>query len=189
MVFLFFWTRTFGNILIRLGAGNGWAHYGPEVSFINGNRRAYAIIGVGTDDAGMPVFCKDWVLPLIIHEFAHSFANQLIDKNIDSLRASGEKIFAVVEDAMRRQFYDNWITMMYEALVRASVVMYMKDNGFEQEQIEAEINRQLELSWFWIEELIAKLVYYSENRNRYPTLESFMPRIIEGYRVWARDIE
>ena len=200
--FSFFGQEPSETFLIRLGVGNaiGYvpsnallsnraANYGPSVNFINGDRRVYAIMGVRGDDEGIPTFLEDIVLPIVIHEFAHSFVNHLIDKNIDALRESGEKIFSVVEDKMRRQAYGHWITMMCEALVRASVVMYLKDNDFAQEQIKTEINRQLELGYFWIEELIAKLVYYSKNRNRYPTLESFMPRIIEGYRVWAENIE
>jgi len=43
-----------------------------------------------------------------------------------------------------------------------------------------------ECGFIWIEELVAELESYENQRDRYPTLESYMPKIIEAYKIWAK---
>ena len=184
-------TETFSIII---GAGNGTNNYGPSLDFTNGKRKVYAIMGMWrTDSIGMPEFLPfTWLI--LIHEFNHSFVNYLIDKNNEAFRESGEKIFSLLKEKMSSQAYNRWETMMCEALVRAAVIKYLKDHNFDQQLIgnqsplELLINEEKGNGFFWIEDLVAELESYDKQRNKYPTLESYMPRLIEAYKIWAEKI-
>jgi len=178
------------SIIIALGLGG--ANYGPSLNLPNQKRKVYAIMGawqVDSLDIKMPVFTKEKYLPTLIHEFNHSFCNDLIIKNEDAFKNSGEKIFEKVKTEMSAQGYGNWRTMYMEALVRAAVIKYMKDHNFDESAIGAEIKDQINRKFLWIRELVAELDNYSKNRNQYPTLESYMPNLIEAYKVWAEKIQ
>jgi len=175
-------TETFSIII---GAGNGTSNYGPLIDYIDGSRNVYAIVGgVGGMFEYHPFA---WIV--VIHEFNHSFVNWLIYKNIEAFRESGEKIFSVIKDVLANQAYGDWETMMCEALVRAAEIKYIKDQEFEQGTIEEKINREKENGFFWIEELVDELESYDKQRDIYPTLESYMPRLIEAYKIWAENIQ
>ena len=116
---------------IVIGLGNGFQNYGPHVQLANNKREIYAIMGAWqTDSLGMVVFPEEAYLHTLIHEFSHSFVNHLVDNNIKAFEESGKKLFEPVQEQMRRQNYGNWTTMIYETLVRVSVIKYMKDHNY-----------------------------------------------------------
>ena len=170
---------------IILGLGNG-SNYGPSLD-ANGSKKEYSVVGVlFTDSTGMPKFDYNPLASLtIIHEFNHSFVNHLIDKNKEAFRDSGEKLFSVTKDVMAKQNYGAWEIMMYEALVRAAVIKYMIDHDYHQQMIEGLTNWEKECGFLWIEELVAELESYDKQRDIYPTLESYMPKLIEVYKIWT----
>lgn len=172
------------------GLGTGGGNYGASVVPPSGEKEVYAIMGTWQmDSLGIPVFAKEGYFPTLVHEFNHSFVNHLIDINEDELKESGEKIFGKVKKEMSQQAYGSWKTVMYEALVRAAVIKYMKDHNFDQTAIDKETAMQLNRSFIWINELVAELDKYSQARETYPTLESYMPRIIEAYEVYADNFD
>ena len=175
---------------IIIGVGNGGNSYGPPLDYLNGNRKVYAIMGLwSVDNEGMPLFAVNQYFPVVIHEFCHSFVNTLTDKNYDALKESGEKIFSVVKDIMTKQAYGMWEVTLNEALVRASVIKYLKDHNVEKSTMDSFINMEKQVKGFiWIEELVEELENYDRQRDKYPTLESYMPRIIEAYKIWADKI-
>ena len=61
---------------------------------------------------------------------------------MEAFRESGEKIFSSIKDVLAEQAYGDWKTMMYEALVRAAEIKYLKDHNFEQSEIENELKFQ-----------------------------------------------
>ena len=117
----------------------------------------------------------------------------MIDKNKEAFRESGERIFSDVKDIMAKQAYSTWESMMYEYLVRAAVIKYVKDSDFYQQMmgdyyqqmIEYLINLEKEQGFIWVEELVDELESYDKHRDIYPTLESYMPKLIETYKIWA----
>ena len=195
--FAFYGKEPSETFSIIIGIGNGMNNYGPSLDYTNGSRKVYSVMGVGqVDSIGMPVFVYNALAPLvIIHEFNHSFVNSLINKNKEALRESGEKMFSVIKDVLANQAYGTWEIMMCEALVRAAVIKYIQDSDYYQQlqQMigsdfhikEFMINMEKENGFFWIEELIAELESYDRQRDKYPTLESYMPKLIEAYKIWA----
>jgi hypothetical protein len=187
-------TETFSIII---GLGNGTDNYGPSLDYINGSRKVYAIMCIYRfDSENLPEFEISNALGIMIHEFCHSFVNYLTEKNKEAFKESGKKIFSVVKDKMTEQAYSDWGTVLNEALVRASVIKYLKDHDFEQWIIEVQselfesvfeymIKWEKENGFFWIEELVSELESYDKQRDKYPTLESYMPKLVESYKIWA----
>lgn len=172
------------------GLGTGGGNYGAAIVLPSGQKEVYAIMGTWrVDSLGMPVFMKDGYFSTLVHEFNHSFVNRLIDINEDALRESGEKIFEKVKKEMAPQAYGNWKTVLYEALVRASVIKYMKDHNFDNITIARETGEQLNRKFIWIRDLVEELEKYDKNRDVYPTLESYMPNIVEAYKKYADNMD
>ena len=168
------------NIII--GLGNGGTNYGPHLNLPNGTKKVYAVIGSGSfDSTGTPFYDSKNYLPTLIHEFNHSFVNYLTDSYVKQLSRSGEIIFEKERSAMQKQAYSDWKTMMNEALVRASVVQYLKTHNTDTSVADKELKLQLARGFVWIRPLVNLLGKYEKQRNAYPTLESFIPEIVRFY--------
>ena len=177
------------KFVIVNGLGNGGGNYGPSITLPNGKREVYAIMGTWqTDSVGMADFTINDYFPTLLHEFNHSFVNYLLDKNPQPFRKSGAKIYKVLAKEMQNQAYGTWETMLNEALVRAAVIKYMKDHKFTKQEIEEETTEQLNRGFVWIEELVSELEKYDNQRDKYPTLESYMPNLINAYHAYAENI-
>lgn len=175
------------SYIIINSMSNGSSNYGASVDGKDGHRNVYAIMGSwSVDSVGMIHYPRNAYFPTLLHEFNHSFVNHLIDANRDSLRASGEQIISLVRDQMRQQAYGAWQTVLSESLVRAAVVIYMKDHNFLAGQIEQEISMQKRRGFVWIGKLVNELESYAAQRSLYPTLESYMPRLVEAHAGFAQ---
>ncbi len=184
----FFGARSDVSFTIILGMMNGGACYGPRVVFPDGREELYCILGVWLKDRrGRPRFDKS-VLPTVVHEFCHSYVNPIVNSHAGDLEKAGQKIFATVAEAMKRQAYPGWQTMMYESLVRACVVRYRLssegENAAERQIIQENTNR-----FYWIRDLSNLLGEYEAHRNKYPTLDSFFPEIVEFFNTYANSIQ
>lgn len=175
---------------IIIALGNGGQNYGPHVQLANNKREVYTIMGVwATDSLGMAIFPEKEYFLNPIHEFSHSFVNHLVDKNIKALEESGKKLFEPVQEKMERQNYGHWTIMIYESLIRASVIKYMKDHKYSDLDVKKEINHQLNLGYLWIEDLLAAIEEYDSKRTEYPTLESYMTILIDAFQTYSKKID
>lgn len=178
------------KFIIVNGLGNGGGNYGPDIVFKNGKREVYAIMGTwSVDSLGMAKFDSKDYFPTLLHEFNHSFINYLIEKYQNGFQKSGEKIYSVVEQDMNKQAYGDWKTMISESIVRAAVIKYMKDHKFEKTEIDNELQEQLNRGFLWINELVVEFEKYDSQRDKYRTLESFIPDMITAFTTYADNIE
>ena len=183
----FFGVRSDVSFTIILGMMNGGACYGPRVVFPDGREELYCVLGVWlVDRRGLPRFDKS-VLPTVVHEFCHSYVNPLVNRHAGELEMAGQRIFATVAEAMKRQAYPGWQTMMYESLVRACVVRYRlasegKDAA-ERQIIQENTNR-----FYWMRDLSDLLGIYEANRSQSPDLNSFFPKIVEFFDTYATSL-
>ncbi len=182
----FYGTSANEEFKLIIGLGIGGSNYGCPVNFGNGKKQVNAIMGTWkTDDSGMAVFPMDDYFPTVVHEFNHSFVNYLLDENPAPFKENGKKLYEAVKQKMKNAGYSNWKTVLNEALVRAAVIKYMKDHNFEDEKIQLEIIEQLNRGFIWIEDLVKKLELYDSQREKYPTLKSFMPELARAYKTFA----
>lgn len=169
--------------------GNGSNNYGPSIEYSDGGKEVYAIMGAwSVDDGGMVAFPENDYLPILLHEFNHSFVNHLTAAHREAFRESGEKLFAVFGEWMRLQAYNNWETMLNEALVRAAVIRCFKDHGATQEQLAALVRNENQRGFAWTKPLVAELDKYNGARDEYPTLDDYMPRLAEAYPAWVETL-
>jgi hypothetical protein len=167
---------------------NGGACYGPRVVFPDGREELYCVLGVWLKDGrGLPRFDKS-VLPTVVHEFCHSYVNPLVNSHARELEKAGERIFPTVAEAMKRQAYPGWQTMMYESLVRACVVRYRLATEGET-AAERQIVYENTNMFLWIRGLSSLLGEYETQRNTYPNLNSFFPKIVEFFNTYVASIQ
>jgi hypothetical protein len=184
----FFGDRPGARFSVALGLLNGGQCYGPHCRNADGKDELYCILGVWqTDDQGLPRFTGD-VLKTVVHEFCHSYANPIIDRHEAELKPAGERIFSHVKEAMKRQAYGEWKTVMYESLVRASTLRYIRQYDGEP-AAQMAIQHERSRSFRWIGTLSDLLGEYEADRRRYPTLDSFSPRLVEFFNVCADQMD
>ncbi|MDR2908180.1 MAG: DUF4932 domain-containing protein [Bacteroidales bacterium] len=165
-----------GNFNLVISLSNGNNNYGPNVEYLDGKEDLYSIIICGIDSLNNPVFEDDWAIELIVHEFCHSFCNPLITENYPKMQEKANAFFKQKKKTFKRMDYGDPQIMLFEVLVRASVIQYLADHF--QENPQDYLSRQKINGFIWIEELYNLLDQYEENRDTYPTLRSFMPEIV-----------
>jgi hypothetical protein len=173
---------------VILGMGNGGCNYGEKVIYPDGSEDDFAIMGSWMfDNLGKPIYSLNDFLPLLVHEFNHSFVDHLIDKNEKELENNGRKLFEPIKDILKRQDYTNWKVMMKEALVRASVIRYLEKHYPNSKASDNETTAQLGNGFIWIRKLNETLKCYEISREKYPTLDSYMPCIVSFYNSMAKN--
>lgn len=162
---------------VLLGMLNGGACYGPRTK-VGDREDLYCVLGVwDCDTSGLPCFSAG-MLPTVVHEFCHSFVNPMVDAHLEELEAWGKQSFTAVEQAMRRQAYGSWQTMVSESVVRACVVRYLLAHRGP-EAAQAEIAQNASRQFHWVKGLSELLADYEAHRDQYPNLGSFFPRLLE----------
>ena len=178
----YYGTEPKGSFNIIPGLGNGGGNYGVKVVFPDGKEAMYAIMQTSViDSTNIPVYDVSFNLPTLIHEFNHSYVNDIQKKYEKELENSGAKLYGLVSEAMRRMAYAEWKTMLNEALVRASVVRYLMNHNSDMAVAKKQLMAEYGRGFFWIKDLVDCLGEYEKNRDKYPTLESYMPVIIYFY--------
>lgn len=175
---------------ILLSPGCGGHNYGPSYEPPHAKREVFAIMGTWkVDDAGMPVYDEKDYLPILIHEFNHSFVNALLEKNASIFEESGKQIYQAMEYEMsRQQAYGNWQIMLNEALVRASVIKYYMDHGASELETSRMIVQEINRGFVWMKGLVDDLKNYDTKRTEYPTLESYLPVLSKSYKKMAEAV-
>jgi hypothetical protein len=181
---VFFGRRPQATFKFALGMLNGGSCYGARCRTPGGSEQLYCILGVWkTDGEGVPSF-ESGMLGTVIHEFCHSYTNAIVDRHASELEAAGNRIFPFVEDAMRRQAYGNWKTMMYESMVRACVIRYTHTHVGPEAARQAIANHE-NRKFLWIEELSGLLADYEVRREEFADLDEYFPRIVDFFNRYA----
>ncbi|MEO7999374.1 MAG: DUF4932 domain-containing protein [Gemmatimonadaceae bacterium] len=176
-----------GSYFLSPVIGNSGGAYSTR--FDNGNtHELHAYIGIGESDSlGFPVVSNDF-LPTVIHEFVHSYVNNVVGARSADLRESGERVYKSAQSAMSANAYTSAGTMLNESIVRATVIRYLlAHDGVE--AAAKETRQERGVGFIWMDELASMFATYEADRTQYPTLASFMPRIIDYYNGLAPRID
>jgi hypothetical protein len=95
------------------------------------------------------------------------------------MKKKADEFYKIKQDVFNRQAYGNSQTMLCEILVRASVIKYMADHY--PTNPEKSFSDEKSKGFIWIEELYNSLLIYEQNRDKYPTLKSYMPEIVKVF--------
>jgi hypothetical protein len=111
-----------------------------------------------------------------------------VNHHAADLEDAGQRIFPTVAEAMKRQAYPGWLTMMYESLVRACVVRYRLASEGEA-AAERQIIQENNNRFYWMRGLCNLLGDYEANRRKYPNLDSFFPEVIRFFNKYAASLQ
>lgn len=167
----------------------GGGNFGIGVRFADGSPEEISpIFGCSSFDTdGFPVFGEHY-LPLFVHELCHSYTNPIVDRHFTALEPVGERLYTARAHAMRTMAYPSGRIVLYETLVRASVVRCLTDTEGAKagaEQAAAERKEQ----FTWVPAVAAALAEYTADRERFPTLDAFVPRIVEVLQAELTKVE
>lgn len=181
----FFGGREIGEFIVSPGLVAGPHNFGVGVRFGAGKpEEIHPVIGAWKfDDDGVPVFDHS-ILPVIVHEFCHSWANPLVDAHAEALEASGKKLFPPIRATMQRQAYTTWRTVLHESLTRASVLRYLAKNG-NADDMRAGVEFDRGQGFTWTTELADVLAKYEADRKLWPELDAFMPEVVAYFDARA----
>lgn len=184
----FFGARPRAKFTAVVGLLNGGGNYGMAVRYPDGREEIEPIIGAARFDSdGLPVFGAG-TAGLIVHEFCHSYTNPLVDQFAKQLLPAAEKIFPRREALLRQQAYGTPRTLLYESLVRACTVRYARDND-PPEEAARQLAQEEGRGFLWTGDLVELLGKYERHRDRYPTLEAFMPDVVGFFEKTAASID
>jgi len=181
----FYGKKSTANFTVIIGMLTGGHCYGAQLEKNDsGEAEFYCIMGVWKKDLkGIPRFDKSFI-PFIVHEFCHSYVNPLVVKHSSELQAPGEKIYGSVEEQMRSMAYTDWKIMMFEYMVRASVIRFIRAHDGEK-AAQSKIKEEKNNGFKHIEGLTGLLGEYEAQRDTYPDLDSFFPKIVEFFQGCA----
>jgi hypothetical protein len=176
----FFGSGMAGRFVIVPGMANGGPSYAAHFLAPGGKEEIYAIPGVAeVDAAALPSFNADW-RNVLVHEVVHSYCGPVADRFAPRMEGAARQIYAPVGDAMRRQAYGSWKTLIEESLVRAVTVRYVTEHD-NAAAVQKLLRQENAYSFFWVGDLSDLLGEYQKSGPRYPTLESFMPRVAQFF--------
>jgi len=159
--------------------------YGPGIKGENGLYDLYAIFGPRdvkgeSNKESTPIFSSEYIKDTVWHEFSHSFINPTTDEYLDEINKY-DKLYSKISKKMESQAYTSWKTCVNEHIVRAvtarlnytyvgkaagdQAIAYEKGNGF-----------------FYIEALCKSLEVYENNRDTYPSFDSYYPELIKVFK-------
>jgi hypothetical protein len=166
----------------------GWGNFGPRI-FNKDSAQLYAVIAPEKSAIRVPTFDISALYRLLWHEFAHSFANpaeEKVEKEFDKF----EQWWEPVKEPMKAQAYHSWQSVVKEHLTEA-IACRMAALKFGEDAAELNYVRpQKGKRWIYLNPLLKALKYYEGNRHVYPTLDSFMPKIIEAFQgISQQDVD
>jgi len=165
---------------------NGPNSYGAAV-VIDGEKHIYSVLGVwNCDPNGNPKFSSGHI-GTIHHELCHSYANPIVFKYSDELQAAGKRIYSKLADKMRSQAYSTWQTMMCEYIVRVCTIQYYKRYETP-DLVEHAVNYNINRGFVGMRELDEVVSKYEDEREKYPTFESFFPRVVEFFEEYSNKL-
>ena len=174
---------------VVIGFNNGGGNYGPSIEKTKDNREIYAIIGYALNEKGEPYYLSEpeMYLNTLVHEFNHSFVNPLVNnpKYHAEIEKAGNKLFTLSRKVMNRNAYSNWQSVINESIVKTVVLLYLMDNEIEKEKIRHNIIEEMSAGFYWMPETVKCLQYYTNNRDTFPTFDSFYPVIIEFFKNFS----
>lgn len=184
----FFGPRPGTRYIVVPGLLNGGVSYSAHAEFEDGHAELYQMVSLGPLDADeLPKPNEDF-MGLLVHELAHSYVNPFLDSHVATLQPHLASILKWVEPPMRKQAYNNPQVLGNESLVRAVVVLYVKDTQGP-EGMEKALRDEAYRSFLWVGDLANVLETYRTDRNTYPTLEAFFPKLQTFFAEVAQRLE
>lgn len=154
---------------VYIALGNGKHNY-----FVNGVDGSYDIV-LGAK----MYYLLDTLLPIIIHEICHKYSNPVIDAMYGNIE--GDFVTFLLDDDIATRLasigYRDTKTVAIEWFTNLCTVMYLQDNvpllaGYHAAKLR-------DNGFIWLPATIKCMEEYSTNRELYPALSNYAPKIVQ----------
>lgn len=130
------------------GLVNGPNSYGAFVDLPDGTREVVCLLATPRMRGEAPIaYAGEQVLSLVVHEFSHPFVNPWVDARAAVLDPPAEALFAVVTRELTGAAYGRARILLYESLVRAQTIRYLRDRGGRDPAAVVESDRSTGFLW------------------------------------------
>ena len=154
---------------VYIALGNGKHNY-----FVNGTDGSYDIV-LGAKR----YYLIDTLLPVIIHEICHKYSNPITDAMYSDIKGAFETFTSDSDIATRLANigYRDTKTVAIEWFTNLCTVMYLQDNvpllaGYHAAKLR-------DNGFIWLPATIRSMEEYSTNRELYPVLSNYAPKIVQ----------
>ncbi len=182
-----FYGVPFDKVRVALSFSND-GNYGMTLKGIDGQDVFSPwICAYNTDDEGVPTYHGHE--GIIIHEGTHPITNPLVDLYLDKFNGNSARTVQLREKQLARMAYASANTVIYETMVRACHKRYDLAHAATGADSTAVIdNLRRETANFLTEEAIFNaLGDYQHNRDKYPTIADFIPRLVDVHNSTSPD--
>lgn len=116
------------TVIPALLAGNN--SYGPHLRLADGREQVFGVLATPALADGAAIeYPADPQLALLVHEFHHSFLNPWVDAHADVLLPAAQPLYEASAARMQALAYGDPRIMLYESLVRANTLRYLRRHG------------------------------------------------------------
>jgi len=168
---------------IYLGILTGPANYAVHQMKKDGTEIVNAVMGCCKRNSEGKVFYGiHYTLPIIIHEFNHSYCNPLDDEVWDQIKDKATEIFATDPAFYKSIAYGAPLFVMNETFVEACMIRYLMSHEINLGRFTVEdfINAdESGKKFLLIRPVIEALEERETNPDLYPTMREFLPRYVE----------
>ncbi len=181
--FVDFYGKKFPPLDITLCLGYGYGAYGAIEGEANRGVRVESAMGITNPYNILSKDSREANLRVLIHEISHSFTEAIFDDYREELTQIGTMLYPHFSKTIERNNYTKEFIIL-ESLNEACTVAYL-DKLLEKQQIES----YNFIGLVWMEELMAYLQNFTNNRDKYETISDFMPKFMGKMRDIAHDSE
>ena len=174
------------NFSVIIGMQTGWGNYGASITRRDGTREFFSIIGAHSPFfwSEIPRFSSSDLMPIVVHEFCHSFINPLVQNQRELLKEAGEFLYPYHQRALSKGGTLRWDQMMNEYIVRACVIRYFVARN-DAKSVSRQIQNDERNGFSCIRALAQSFEEYEMKRDTFPDFNSFLPRIASHFREFA----
>ena len=157
----------------------GQNNYGISSHHTDGTLLLTPVMGCAEYKDGHIVYDGPRVLPILVHEFCHAYCNPLVDAFYADMEPSLLSAYAYEKRKLSSQAYTTPRTMMYETLVRSSVIRYLASHKSLTPQHRKElIGREEALGFVLTETTEESLAAYEAAADGTKGLTPYMPELV-----------
>lgn len=155
--------------------------FGPSLNRTDGPH-VYSIVGPYETNGSVPLFGDaESIADLVIHEFGHSFVPIFAlghdDAAMENEVERSAYLMEPIQQEMAAMAYSQWNNAYEELVLRAaSIDILTRNTGISSER---ELQYEREEHFIYIDDVYQILQEYTENRDKYPVFDDFVPVITD----------
>ncbi|WP_284244974.1 DUF4932 domain-containing protein [Thalassotalea insulae] len=159
--------------------------FGPSIFTRDGGEHVYSVNGPTAMTKQRPDFGSSArTLELVNHEFSHSFLRTVFNEYKARINSSAT-LLAPIQQAMKKQGYGNWFSVLNEHVVRGVTTYIAYQQG--KEQGDKALQYEKSRSYIYIEQVLHSLNNYQQQRAKYSTFNEYFATLLAEIEILANN--